>query len=313
MTATGYNDGKTDTVSAYLFDTSSSTTSGRSMAASAKTTIAPPTTPTRPAPSPTCRPRATCSTGSWRRSTSRPLQQHLRPVRYLAAAAGRRQLRAERAANSAANANYAPQKTKTSELGTKWDLLDKKLAVTAALFRTEVTNEVELDATSGQYFQNGKKTVQGIELGVTGDVTSNLSLTAGYTYMKTKVDSGAITTAAGENNLAYTPKQAFTSWATYRLPQGFTGRRCALRELAAARHRRRGRHAQVCQRLLGLRWHGRLRGQQERGPAVESVQYFRQGLRSGHQQERLSLHPGHTTNGGTDGQLQVLILRMAMA
>jgi hypothetical protein len=36
------------------------------------------------------------------------------------------------------------------------------------------------------------------------------------------LDSGAITTASGENNLAYTPKQAFTSWATYRLPQGFT-------------------------------------------------------------------------------------------
>ncbi len=125
-------------------------------------------------------------------------------------------------ANSADNPNFAPQKTKTSEIGTKWDLLNKKLAVTAALYRTEVSNEVEQDATSGLYFQTGKKTVQGIELGVTGEVTHNLSLTAGYTYMDTKVDSGAVVTANGENNLAYTPKQAFTSWATYKLPQGFT-------------------------------------------------------------------------------------------
>ncbi|MFL9878241.1 catecholate siderophore receptor Fiu [Herbaspirillum rhizosphaerae] len=125
-------------------------------------------------------------------------------------------------ANSADNPNFAPQKTKTAEIGTKWDLLNKKLAVTAALYRTQVNNEVEQDATSGLYFQTGKKTVQGIELGVTGEVTSNLSLTAGYTYMDTKVDSGAIVTANGENNLAYTPKQAFTSWATYKLPQGFT-------------------------------------------------------------------------------------------
>ncbi|NUU03625.1 catecholate siderophore receptor Fiu [Herbaspirillum robiniae] len=125
-------------------------------------------------------------------------------------------------ASSADNASFAPQKTKTAEIGTKWDLLNKKLAVTAALYRTEVQNEVEQDATSGLYFQTGKKTVQGIELGVTGEVTPNLSVTAGYTYMDTKVDSGKIVTANGENNLAYTPKQAFTSWATYKLPKGFT-------------------------------------------------------------------------------------------
>lgn len=124
--------------------------------------------------------------------------------------------------SSADNPKFDPQKAKTAELGTKWDLLNKKLALTAALYGTEITNEVEQDATSGQYFQTGKKTVQGVELGVTGEVTPDLSLTAGYTYMKTKVDSGAIVTASGENTLAYTPRQAFTSWATYRLPKGFT-------------------------------------------------------------------------------------------
>jgi outer membrane receptor for monomeric catechols len=33
-----------------------------------------------------------------------------------------------------------PGKTKSIELGTKWDLLDKKLNLTAAVFRNEVTN-----------------------------------------------------------------------------------------------------------------------------------------------------------------------------
>eukprot|EP01022_Parablepharisma_sp_SALTPOND_P021561 TRINITY_DN427_c2_g2_i4.p1 TRINITY_DN427_c2_g2~~TRINITY_DN427_c2_g2_i4.p1 ORF type:complete len:743 (+),score=274.62 TRINITY_DN427_c2_g2_i4:487-2715(+) len=223
MTATGYNDGKTDTVSAYLFDTLKfneqwSINGGiredhyrTTYYANAAGTI------------------TNLSTSgnlfNWK------LAAIYKPTSYSSLYAlyatsqqppGGANFALSAASNSAANANYTPQKTKTSELGTKWDLLDKKLAVTAALFRTEVNNEVELDATSGQYFQTGKKTVQGIELGVTGDVTSNLSLTAGYTYMKTKVDSGAIVTAAGENNLAYTPKQAFTSWATYRLPQGFT-------------------------------------------------------------------------------------------
>ncbi|ALU90427.1 TonB-dependent outer membrane iron monomeric catechols receptor protein [Herbaspirillum rubrisubalbicans M1] len=221
--ATGYNDGKTDTVSAYLFDTLKFNeqwsinggiredhyrTTYNANAAGALTNLS-----------------TSGNLFNWK------LAAIFKPTDYSSIYAlyatsqqppGGANFTLSASANSAANTNYAPQKTKTSELGTKWDLLNKKLAVTAAVFHTEVTNEVEQDPTSLQYFQTGKKTVQGIELGVTGDVTSNLSLTAGYTWMDTKVDNGAITTASGENNLAYTPKQAFTSWATYRLPQGFT-------------------------------------------------------------------------------------------
>ncbi|NQE47954.1 catecholate siderophore receptor Fiu [Herbaspirillum rubrisubalbicans] len=221
--ATGYNDGKTDTVSAYLFDTLKFNeqwsinggiredhyrTTYNANAAGTLTNLS-----------------TSGNLFNWK------LAAIFKPTDYSSIYAlyatsqqppGGANFTLSASANSAANSNYAPQKTKTSELGTKWDLLNKKLAVTAAVFHTEVTNEVEQDPTSLQYFQTGKKTVQGIELGVTGDVTSNLSLTAGYSWMDTKVDNGAITTASGENNLAYTPKQAFTSWATYRLPQGFT-------------------------------------------------------------------------------------------
>jgi catecholate siderophore receptor len=223
MTATGYNDGKTDTVSAYLFDTVKFNerwsinggiredhyrTTYYSNAAGAITDLS-----------------TSGNLFNWK------LAGIYKPTGYSSVYAlyatsqqppGGANFALSAAANSAANSNYVPQKTKTAELGTKWDLLNKKLAVTAALYRTEVSNEVEQDPTSGNYFQTGKKTVQGIELGVTGDLTSQLSLTAGYTYMNTKVDSGKVVTASGENNLAYTPKQAFTSWATYRLPHGFT-------------------------------------------------------------------------------------------
>lgn len=124
--------------------------------------------------------------------------------------------------SNAGNPAYAPQKTRTAEIGTKWDVLNKRLAVTAAVFRTQVENDVEKDPTSGEYFQTGKKRVQGIELGVTGDITKAWAVSAGYTIMNTKVISGATTTASGENNLAYTPKQAFTSWTTYKTPFGLT-------------------------------------------------------------------------------------------
>ncbi|MCE4870634.1 TonB-dependent receptor, partial [Campylobacter coli] len=37
-------------------------------------------------------------------------------------------------------ADMAPEKNKTYEIGTKWDVLDRRMTLTAALFRTETTN-----------------------------------------------------------------------------------------------------------------------------------------------------------------------------
>jgi catecholate siderophore receptor len=124
-------------------------------------------------------------------------------------------------ANSAANVNYDPQETTTYELGSKWDLLKQKLSLSAALYRTDVKNEVEVDPTNpAVYYQNGKKRVQGIELGVTGEISRGWIVSAGYTRMSTKVEAGRVVTASGENQLSYTPKQAFTSWTSYTLPFG---------------------------------------------------------------------------------------------
>lgn len=125
------------------------------------------------------------------------------------------------AANSAANVNYDPQETTNYELGGKWDLLKQKLSLSAALYRTDVKNEVEVDPTNAAvFYQNGKKRVQGIELGVTGEITRGWIVSAGYTRMSTKVEKGRPVVANGEEQLAYTPKQAFTSWTSYTLPMG---------------------------------------------------------------------------------------------
>ncbi|WP_338767828.1 catecholate siderophore receptor Fiu [Massilia sp. METH4] len=134
------------------------------------------------------------------------------------------------AASSAANPSMDPQETVTREIGTKWDLLDQKLAFTAALYRTDVKNEVEQDPTNANvYYQTGRKRVEGIELAVQGQVTPNWLVSAGYTHMKTSVEAGRVVTASGENYLSYTPKDAFTSWTTYAFPFGLTvggGVRC---------------------------------------------------------------------------------------
>lgn len=124
-------------------------------------------------------------------------------------------------ASSAQNPNYDAQETITKEIGTKWDFLKQKLSLSAAVYQTTVKNEVEQDPVVPTiYYQTGKKRVEGLELGVVGEIMPNWLVSAGYTRMNTKVESGKVVTASGINNLSYTPKQAFTSWTSYTLPFG---------------------------------------------------------------------------------------------
>ncbi|MCC6071617.1 catecholate siderophore receptor Fiu [Massilia sp. GCM10020059] len=123
-------------------------------------------------------------------------------------------------ANSASNPRFEPQDSTTAEIGAKWDLLKRKLSLSAALYQTTVKKEVEQDPVDLQYYQTGRKRVQGVEIGVTGEVARNWLASAGYTRMDTEVEVGKVVTASGINNLSYTPKQAFTAWTSYTLPIG---------------------------------------------------------------------------------------------
>ncbi len=119
------------------------------------------------------------------------------------------------------NINMDPQEARTIEVGTKWAFMDDALALNVALFRTEVTNEITGSVADG-YFQNGQKTVEGIEVSTVGKITDNWSVSAGYTHMNSKVDTGNLLTADGSNNLTYTPDDAFTGWTSYVFPFGLT-------------------------------------------------------------------------------------------
>ncbi|WAC70745.1 catecholate siderophore receptor Fiu [Roseateles sp. SL47] len=124
-------------------------------------------------------------------------------------------------ASSASNPDMDPQKSKTYELGTKWEFFDKRLLITGALFRTDVENEVYAE-DDGTYSQIGKKRVQGIELSATGQITKDWNVVAAYTHQKTKIVTGAATAQDGTSTLPYAPDNALSLWTTYRLPQGLT-------------------------------------------------------------------------------------------
>jgi catecholate siderophore receptor len=126
--------------------------------------------------------------------------------------------------NNANNPDLDPQKAKTLEVGTKWDVLQDALALNLAWFRTDVTNEINTQDVdlNGNPSQSGKKRVQGFEISAVGSITENWAVSTGYTHLNTSVENGPDVAQDGSSNLTYTPDSAFTAWTTYRLPFGLT-------------------------------------------------------------------------------------------
>jgi catecholate siderophore receptor len=120
-------------------------------------------------------------------------------------------------AKSADNPLFDPQKARTVEVGTKWDVFGNQLRLTAALYRTLVTNMVVQDPVDLQYYQIGRQRVQGIELGAVGQITPRWALSAGYTIMDAEVTRGDALAQNGSEDLPYTPKSALTAWSTWQL------------------------------------------------------------------------------------------------
>ena len=122
--------------------------------------------------------------------------------------------------NSANNPKYDPQKAKTFEVGSKWNLLGDDLLLTLAVFQTDVSNEVITE--NGVTFQGGEKRVRGVEVSAVGKLTDDWSVSAGYTAMDATVKDGPVVANDKTRDLGYTPDSAFTAWTTYELPFGLT-------------------------------------------------------------------------------------------
>lgn len=123
--------------------------------------------------------------------------------------------------------DMAPEKTKSIEFGTKWDFLNKRLGVTAAIFRNEVTNARVLDPTTKLAAMAGKKSVNGFELGVTGQIMPSVDVSFGYTFMDSEQKSIGKTAYGAPNagtgmEFPGTPKHSASLWATYKPTQKLT-------------------------------------------------------------------------------------------
>ncbi|OTG85585.1 TonB-dependent siderophore receptor [Acinetobacter sp. ANC 4558] len=115
------------------------------------------------------------------------------------------------------NQDLDPEKARTYELGTKWDFLNERLNLTTSIFRTEKQNtRILIDATT--YTNGGKSKVDGFEIGVNGNITKDWAISAGYTYLDSKLNKAAYNATANEGKqLPNVPKNSATLWTTYQV------------------------------------------------------------------------------------------------
>lgn len=120
------------------------------------------------------------------------------------------------------NPNLDPQKAESLEIGTKWELLDNRLVLSAAAFDTKNKNDqASRDPVTGEVTQYGEKKVRGLEFGAAGALSAAWQINAGLAYMDTSVTAGSSASQQGAS-INYSPKLTFTSFTSYKLPFGLT-------------------------------------------------------------------------------------------
>lgn len=125
---------------------------------------------------------------------------------------------ADGSAGSATVRDLAPEKSRSWELGTKWDVLNEKLSLTAAIFETQKTDARSTDPVTGTVTLSGNNRTRGFELGAAGAITPKWSVWAGYTFLDPKVDeyrSGS--NVFDGNRIKFIAKQSATLWTTYKV------------------------------------------------------------------------------------------------
>jgi catecholate siderophore receptor len=112
----------------------------------------------------------------------------------------------------------SPEKNTAVEVGTKWELFNKRLLATAALFQTEKENAREASPLGGTNppTSTGAYRVRGFELGAQGNVTEKWSVYGGLVVMETEVLESATPAFVGRR-LANVPLKQFSLLSKYQL------------------------------------------------------------------------------------------------
>lgn len=134
---------------------------------------------------------------------------------------------------STSNTAIPPERTYTTEVGTKWDVAGNRLLLTGALFRVAKDNARTpgLLPTDPPQVLAGRQVSQGVELSASGAITRSLRILGSYTLIDARIRHSNTPAEVGRT-FQNTPRNAASTWLTYtnrRLTLGlgprFVGRR----------------------------------------------------------------------------------------
>lgn len=112
-----------------------------------------------------------------------------------------------------------PERTYTSEVGAKWDLMGDRLLVSGALFSVNKANARTPGILPDDPPQilDGQQRVQGVELSATGNLTAVWTVFSAYTYLDSEILESSNDAELG-NRFPQTPDHSFNLWTTYVFP-----------------------------------------------------------------------------------------------
>ncbi|ODP32321.1 TonB-dependent siderophore receptor [Pandoraea sp. ISTKB] len=119
---------------------------------------------------------------------------------------------------TATNRNLAPERSRNIEVGAKWDVIEQRLSLTAALFQTDKTNARVSDGLGGT-INAGSQRVRGAELGWAGSLTNHWRVFGGYSYLNAITTDAGPAAAPGSSGLpmVMVPKHNLTLWTDYEV------------------------------------------------------------------------------------------------
>lgn len=103
---------------------------------------------------------------------------------------------------------FDPDIFETAEIGVKWDFVPG-LSLTAAYFQNEQTR-ADRDDTTGENFEVRGLEIDGFEVQLQGNLTEQLFVTAGYSYLDGETDDGAEIPRE-------LPENTFSVWGAYQV------------------------------------------------------------------------------------------------
>lgn len=120
---------------------------------------------------------------------------------------------------------YAPERSKTYELGAKWELFDGDLSLRTAIYRTikEWERNTDVASASSNPILSKKRHTDGLELEAAGRISENWDIFSGIALMDPEVDE----VAPGKSSvyIGHRPPNAtdytFNLWTTYKLGGGW--------------------------------------------------------------------------------------------